>query len=346
MKKFLALLIAVVLCISSMCCAGILSSAFVHVDEGWVTLPRYAETDDIFIGWLAMVGMTPVLLPPGAEYKAQGEMIFKPISVSMYMEPAGAIRTESPAGLRFTTHIRAKDYAVLQSAGVSFSFGTLIAPTDSIQDDFTIAAFESAGLPYLQIETEFWQSVAAHERTYTAVLADLNESNYMRAFSAVPYLEIVYSDGSTNNYYGIYDPSEHTASVYPLAVDALADEIAYTEEERAVFQQYYDGVGVDIQLPPAVVGSVPEEAFSGIEDAVYDINTEWLCQFVEPMHDWFQNDFCYQATITVTPAPGAVFTENTKLFFNDEPLLTGYTLQDGALVITRRYALGNYTWAY
>ncbi|MCI8590330.1 MAG: hypothetical protein HFE77_06455 [Clostridiales bacterium] len=346
MKKCWAMLIAVSLCISCICCAGILSSAFVRVEEGWVTLPQYAETDDMFIGWLAMVGMTPVLLPPGAEYKAQGEMVFKPISISMYMESAGSIRTENPAGLRFTTKVGAKGYGTLQSAGVAFSFGTLIAPTDSIPDEFTIAAFEAAGNPYLKIETNVWQSSTESERTYTAVLADLYESNYMRSFSAVPYLEIEYSDGSTGVFYGSYEPSMHTASVYPLAVDALANAADYTDEQLTVFQQYYDGVGVDIQLPPAVVGGMPEEAFSNIDGAAYDVSTEWMCQFVDSMHDWFQDDCGYQATITVTPAPGAVFTENTKLFFNGEPLLTGYTLQDGALIITRRYALGHYTWAY
>ncbi|MCI8331773.1 MAG: hypothetical protein HFE78_03005 [Clostridiales bacterium] len=342
MKKLFAWFLAVVLCVGCMFGAGILSSAFFHVEEGPVTLPWSAETDGIFVGWSAMVGMTPILLPPGAEYRAQGEMVFKPVSLSMYMESAGSIRTENPAGLRFTTQVDAKGYAALKSSGASFSFGALVAPTDSIQDEFTIAAFEAAGLPYLKIEAEVWRTPTA----YTAVLADLHESNYMRSFSAVPYLEITYSDGSYGIFYGEYDPFAHSASVYPLAVEALADEMAYTDDQRAVFQQYYDGVGVSVQLPPAVVGAVPEDAYSGIEGAVYDVYTEWLCQFVEPMHDWFQSDFGYQATVTVVPAPGAVFTENTKLFLNGEPLLTGYTRQDHVLVITRRYALGNYTWAY
>ena len=65
------------------------------------------------------------------------------------------------------------------------------------------------------------------------------------------------------------------------------------------------------------------------------------------MHEIFQNDFGYQATITVTPTAGASFSENTKLYLNGEPLTQGYSFDEkGRLIIIKRYALGNYTWAY
>ena len=206
---------------------------------------------------------------------------------------------------------------------------------------------ENGKAAYLQAKTTVWQTIRAAERTYTAVLADLKESNYNRYFSAVPYIEITYTDGHTQTLYGSYDPQVQSAAAYPLAADALGQMQGYKEAERSVFQLDYDRVGVDLLLPPAAAGEAPQAALYRTPGARYGVWTDWVCQFVEPMHEIFQNDFGYQATITVTPTTGASFSENTTLYLTCEPLTQGYSFDEkGRLIIIKRYALGNYTWAY
>lgn len=349
MKKLLCLLAAAAFGISllsgAVCSRAVASVAF-QAEPGRVTLPADAQVDGILAGWSATVGDEKIFLAPGAEYTAQQRVEFTPVSVRMSMTGA-FIRTQSPAGLRFTTRVMAQDYQSLKASAAAFHFGTLIAPTDSIGSSFTAEALAQAGEAHLQAKTTVWQTIRAAERTYTAVLADLKESNYNRYFSAVPYIEITYTDGHTQTLYGSYDPQVQSAAAYPLAADALGQMQGYTEAERSVFQLYYDRVGVDLLLPPAAAGEAPQAALYRTPGARYGVWTDWVCQFVEPMHEIFQNDFGYQATITVTPAAGASFSENTKLYLNGEPLTQGYSFDEkGRLIIIKRYALGNYTWAY
>lgn len=340
--KRIALPLAFALLLTCFCALSVSGGYYVSAGEG--TLPTEAEGEGILVGWSA----DGALYAPGAEYSLSEAATFEPMFLEIETLSGAAVRTLDPAGLRFTTNVSEPDYQALTGAAKALVLGTLIAPTDYISGDFTMEAFDKAGKEYLDIPCKLFWEVNESTRTYTGVISNIMERNYNRAFSAVAYVKVTYTDGSTLTHYGNYTAADNSRTVYSVACNAMADTNAsYTDSAKAVLQNYFDKVGIDISVTVPVAGAKPEDAVANTPGAFYTVKTEWMCQLIDPMPETFINNTGNQITVTVTAATGLTISENTAITYNGEPPREGAdTVKDGVLTIIRRYCLGGYTWAY
>lgn len=340
--KRIALLLAVAMLLTCFCALSVAGGYYVSAGEG--TLPAEAEGEGLLVGWEA----DGALYAPGADYSLSEAATFEPVFLDIETLSGAAVRTVDPAGLRFTTTVSEPDYQALKGAAKALELGTVIAPTDYISGDFTMEALDKAGKEYLDIPCKLFWDVNESTRTYTGVISNILEKNYNRAFSAVAYAKVTYTDGSTVTHYGNYATADNSRTVYSVACNAMADANAsYTDAAKAVLQNYFDKVGIDVSVTVPVAGAKPENAVANTDGAFYTVKTEWMCQFIDPMPETFLDKTGNQITVTVTAASGLTITENTVASYNGEPLRSGAdTIENGVLTIKRRYCLGGYTWAY
>lgn len=346
MKK-LALLLAVLMTVCSFSALTVMADGL-FVSAGTVTLPTEGDADSMLIGWTYKNGEDTVILAPGAKFTAESDVTLDPLYMDMTMADGASVRTATPAGLRFTTTISEPHYQSLLAAGADFELGTIIVPTEDITGEFTYAAITGEGRSCLKIPCKIFWGHNETERTYTGVISNLYEENYNRDFSARAYISVTYTDGSSQTFYSAFDKTANTRSTYGVACAALADKAsALSEDAKAVLQNYFDVVGVNVSFTVPEVGAAPDYAVSNIQNGYYTVKSEWECQFETKVPTVFMNDKGYIITITIEAKEGVTITEDTAILLNGStPKVTSYTITDGVLTIVRKYPLGDYTMAY
>lgn len=329
----------------SFCAIGATADGL-FVSAGNEVLPTEAG-DSLLIGWTYEKDGETIILAPGASFTAEADMTLDPLYLDMKMIEGASVRTATPAGLRFTTEISEPEYQSLVAMGAKFELGTIIAPTDFIDGEFTYEALNAAGKDCLLIPCKIFWSNSDSVRTYTGVISNLHEENYNRNFSARSYVTMTYTDGSTKTFYSDYIEASHSRSAYRVSCSAMADSSStLSENAKKVLTEYFNTVGVSVSYVSPEVGNTPLDATNNIPGAHYTIKTEWMCQFHD-MTETFVNDRGYQITITIEPKAGVAITEDTNLLLNGKPMKAGsYILKDGVLTIIRRKPLGDYSWAY
>ena len=150
--------------------------------------------------------------------------------------PGASVRLNDPTGLRFDTEIKKSTLDKLLAAdNVTVKIGTLIAPTKYVKaaGTFTADALDTykneQGLafdPYINVpfDTTVYKFLEETDTAYTfsGAVANLFESNYNLAYSAVGYLTITVGDLSVT-FYSDYIEQDHSRTIASVARVAYAD---------------------------------------------------------------------------------------------------------------------------
>ena len=163
------------------------------------------------------------------------DIVVKEVALKLNMVNGATVRFAEPKGMRFSTKTVGKEY---YGEDVKISFGTLICPTDYLGTiNFNEEALRNAGKSYLDIKVSVWDK--NDDTVYNAVISNIKKENYGRAFSAISYADIAYSDGTEIRIYSDYEADDNSRSVYYVAQQELLDtETSYTEYEKFVLENY------------------------------------------------------------------------------------------------------------
>lgn len=341
-----AILLAALMIVCSFSSVAVTADGL-FVSAGTVTLPTEGDADTMLIGWTYTDGEDTVVLAPGAQFTAESDVNLTPLYLDLNIVAGASVRTATPAGLRFTSTVSEPHYQALVATGATFELGTVIAPTDYITDEFTYADITADGESCLRIPCKVFWSQDENIRTFTGVISNILEKNYNRSFSARAYVSVTYEDGSSRTFYSGYDSGANSRSAYGVACAALADgDSIPSDEAKAVLQNYFDIVGIDISLIVPVAGAKVTDPVVNTESAHYTMDYDWMCQNSK-MTETYMDNKGYQITMTVEAKDGPAIGENTAIRFNGAIVEEGrYTLENGVLTIVRRYPLGDYTWGY
>lgn len=150
--------------------------------------------------------------------------------------PGASVRLNDPTGLRFDTEIKKSTLdTLLKADNVTVKIGTLIAPTKYVKavGTFTADALDTykneQGLafdPYINVpfDTNVYKFLEETDTAYTfsGAVANLFESNYNLAYSAVGYLTITVGDLSVT-FYSDYIEQDHSRTIASVAREAYND---------------------------------------------------------------------------------------------------------------------------
>lgn len=150
--------------------------------------------------------------------------------------PGASVRLNDPTGLRFDTEIKKSTLdKLLKADNVTVKIGTLIAPTKYVKavGTFTADALDTyknergfAFDPYINVpfDTTVYKFLEETDTAYTfsGAVANLFESNYNLAYSAVGYLTITVGDLSVT-FYSDYIEQDHSRTIASVAREAYND---------------------------------------------------------------------------------------------------------------------------
>lgn len=150
--------------------------------------------------------------------------------------PGASVRLNDPTGLRFDTEIKKSTLdTLLKADNVTVQIGTLIAPTKYVKaaGTFTADALDTykneqgfAFDPYINVpfDTNVYKFLEETDTAYTfsGAVANLFESNYNLAYSAVGYLTITVGDLSVT-FYSDYIEQDHSRTIASVAREAYND---------------------------------------------------------------------------------------------------------------------------
>lgn len=188
-------------------------------------------------------------LPAGATYKA---VYLKDADYATLLttEQKNSIRLATESGLRFATKLDmtllAQLYALVDSGELAdVQLGTLIAPTDYVTGEFTVAALDSAKKTYLAVDAtrDAYFSFDADDSTthFVGSIVNFYESNISRAFSGRGYAKITFRSGQEIM---LYSALTQSASVKDVAARVL-EQTDYvnqlTTEQKAILDTYAEG---------------------------------------------------------------------------------------------------------
>ena len=155
-----------------------------------------------------------------------------------------SVRLNDPTGLRFDTEINKSLLDKLLAAdNVTVQIGTLIAPTKYVKaaGTFTADALDTykneQGFAFdtyrkVPFDTNVYKFLEETDTAYTfsGAVANLYESNYNLAYSAVGYLTITVGDLSVT-FYSDYIEQDHSRTIASVARDAYTDRADVQSED-------------------------------------------------------------------------------------------------------------------
>lgn len=155
-----------------------------------------------------------------------------------------SVRLNDPTGLRFDTEIKKSTFdTLLKADNVTVQIGTLIAPTKYVKaaGAFTADALNTykneqgfAFDTYLNVpfDTNVYKFLEETDTAYTfsGAVANLYESNYNLAYSAVGYLTITVGDLSVT-FYSDYIEQDHSRTIASVASAAYTDRADVQSEK-------------------------------------------------------------------------------------------------------------------
>lgn len=164
-----------------------------------------------------------------------------------------SVRLNDPTGLRFDTEIKKSTLdTLLKADNVTVKIGTLIAPTKYVKavGTFTADALDTykneqgfAFDPYINVpfDTNVYKFLEETDTAYTfsGAVANLYESNYNLAYSAVGYLTITVGDLSVT-FYSDYIEQDHSRTIASVARAAYNDRADVQSED---YPYYVDKEG-------------------------------------------------------------------------------------------------------
>ena len=151
------------------------------------------------------------------------------------------IRLNGVQGLRFISRMDLENIELLEASGATeIEYGTLLIPSADVQDyrEIQIGATLN-GHEVAKVPAVFIYDITETENIYTAVITNVLEKNYSRAYTARPYLSYKDKDGVSR---AVYGNSCVSRSIYQVAKAALNDADRYSDNELATLQGIVDVV--------------------------------------------------------------------------------------------------------
>lgn len=142
-------------------------------------------------------------------------------------------------GIRFTSTIKKGNQSAYQNItalideGTTLSYGTLIAPKDSVTPgEFTSDALKTAGKLCLDIPAKSGITETDEQITLRAAMIGIRDGNKAREFAAVSYIKATIQ-GAEVFFYSCYTPEDNARSIRGIATAALNDLQAVQSDEYA-----------------------------------------------------------------------------------------------------------------
>ena len=214
-------------------------------------------------------------------------------------EAKNSVRLAAQSGLRFATQVDTtlvdKLYALLDAGDVAgVELGTLIAPTDYISSDFTVAALETAGKKYLTVgvdrDTYFAFDDASETTHFVGSIVDLYASNIDRDFSGRGYAKVTFRSGQEIYLYSAYTQSANVKDV-ATNVLTLTDYVAsLPADKKAILESFAAGEAAPIpeevehirNLDGLNVLAIGDSLFHGDDVGYAD---QWIARLAK-IHNW------------------------------------------------------------
>lgn len=179
---------------------------------------------------------------PGTVLPVNENMTLKSIKLNVTMTPGASIRLAAPTGLRFQTTVTSGNGIaadeILNSKTVTT--GTLITTLDLYKANENTLTKDSK-YTFLDIANDGWFNDGTKTETgkFCGSIIKIQSGNYGRAYIAVGYATIKYSDGSSKPVYA--NVTENNAkSIQYVANKVKASEkfSGYTAEQKDIIEKY------------------------------------------------------------------------------------------------------------
>ena len=182
-----------------------------------------------------------VAYAPGAKLPVNENMTLKSIKLSVTMTPGASIRLAAPTGLRFQTTVKSGNGIdadeILNSTTVTT--GTLITTLDLYTDNGKTLTKDSK-YNFLDIANNGWFNDGAKTETgkFCGSIIKIQSKNYGRAYIAVGYAIINYSDGTSQPVYA--KVTENNAKSIKYVAEKVKKSEAYNKY-KDIIDRYIDG---------------------------------------------------------------------------------------------------------
>lgn len=182
---------------------------------------------------------------PGTELTVNENMTLKSIELNVTMTPGASIRLAAPTGLRFQTTVKSENGIaadeILNSKTVTT--GTLITTLDLYKDNGKTLTKDSK-YNFLDIANNGWFNNGTSTETgkFCGSIVKIKAQNYGRAYIAVGYATIKYSDGSSKTVYA--NVTENNAKSIKYVAQQIKDSNkfdGYSAEQKDIIVKYIDG---------------------------------------------------------------------------------------------------------
>lgn len=186
-----------------------------------------------------------VAYAPGTELKVNENMTLKSIKLSVTMTKGASIRLAAPTGLRFQTTVTSGNGIaadeILNSTTVTT--GTLITTLDLYEANGKTLTKDSK-YNFLDIANNGWFNDGAKTETgkFCGSIIKIQSKNYGRAYIAVGYATIKYSDGSSKTVCA--DVTENNAKSIAYVAGKVKDSekfSSYSSEQQNIIMNYING---------------------------------------------------------------------------------------------------------
>lgn len=280
---------------------GVLTAEISTTRSGSVRLPQPAGTHAAHcVGWVANTDEGTVFLPVGAEfsYKRGDSLSFSPVYLHLTTLSETKIDLSAEnGGLIFTTTLGTGEWQRLVDIGAAPTCGTLII-TQLARE--TLTAFTHDDISANNIAATDISAVFtdATSTAYTAQLQDITPGKRLTAYTAIGYLHLNYSDGSSTDVYATHEhqaaPVASLLGLAKSAVEDLSDTPSdiyqtpvgdkfspYTAEEYALLEGYAK-LAVGLIINHAMRGN------RGLPDSLLDAFDQRTIQHGDPtcVEEW------------------------------------------------------------
>ncbi len=227
--------------------------------DGSYTLPEAPVVDGaLFLGW----EYGENFLPAGAEITLTEATTIKAVLLTVDTLDAAEIRLGEPTGLRFITIVDKDSYdALSDTVKAALTFGTVVLPADKLEGALTKNSSYTANeknYPAVTIVNTNMNTQDAIVRQIVltngaqpemyegyAIQGVLNvrESNYARSFAGRGYIDVAYTDGSSDTVYASATANRCTADVADAVIENAESNgidlaTRYTADQIAVLEAY------------------------------------------------------------------------------------------------------------
>lgn len=207
-------------------------------------------------------------------------------------EQKNSIRLSEAAGLRFATKIDLalveQLYALLDAGDLAdVTFGTLIAPADYVNGEFTMDALKGAGKKFLTVEAtrDKYFSFDEDESTthFVGSIVDILEQNISRDFSGRGYVTVTFKMGGSVT---LYSTVMHSNDVQSVAQRVLELGGNWNADQKKILDTFAEGKQPPLSARRQSIQKLAGLNVLAIGDSVFQghtLNTgnQWLALLAE-----------------------------------------------------------------